>query len=860
MGDTAVLPIRVQNVLDMEIIRLNLWSIKFNANSIVLEGFVRNEDGTMMQKVSSEAICKRMNATMLFDVSGRFFELTGQIDKEFQLKKGMPGRIAEEFMNGFPENWAFLISSCLSNEQRSAIRPIQAAPVQPLRPKEPIVTLADETDLSGDRTISRKNSDKEREDKESTRKAEIEDTEKRKLEEFQQELEQARKQKEAEKRRKEELDAANFTFRAPYSEGLGAITPIRFNRGNENTRKRGQKIFDTPSREILTSTPKTAPPREPEQPRTIDGPKKQEKLVTYATDNDLFAVPKLPRSMPAASRASSLHPHPLPTSSSSDIDVFDLADSMFETANINTTPARDSRSSKPNRRYDDYSPPNRYHGQSSSSNTFSREYDSGNRYRGRQDDYNDRISRRDATFRRNYTKRDESRMSRKRGYYNSPDEYERSNWRDNRDIRRDDYEGSDYDSKRYRPRENSSFSGRSVRMEDGYSSNKKHDDLRNQEEYERRKMDEILRKEKEIEARLRRSQKPSRRESFSSTGSLDDTVDMAAEFERENQEILDNSMLGERRPSKKRNNVKRMSAEKPKKMIAPKSRAAPQRKKKSDPIATDYLNESIASNRPKRTCATPSTPAPKRVTWARRDVDKLKLIIERNKPTGSETDWVEVHRLLAKSGVEPTDVKLTAITRLKWKEPEVRDPEVQKRNEEEEEKRRNGVKARVKQGMRMRDEMRQGGEQEAAPETAAEEVEDYDAADLSADESLLALATPIPAKRKGGTRASIMPEPVEDSPLVRENSLFANSPRLDATKAKEVETTLKYVQHLSTIQARPSSSMNKSHNKSTTRGKNTSMTVEQGAKKAMKIINGGRTIHEEDEEDDSEDDEYNSFF
>lgn len=203
-----------------------------------------------------------MNATMLFDVSGRFFELAGQIDREFQIKHGMPSRIVDEFINGFPENWAFLISNCLTTEQRSAIRPIQAAPVQPLRPKGPIVTLADETELAGDRTMAKKETEKDRRNREreeekrnkmleeKRQQEEERQREKdREEEKIRQEEEMRRREEEAERKRKEEEDA-NHTFRAPKSFDTDAITPIRFTRGNVRKGLGAMKIFDN------TPTPK----------------------------------------------------------------------------------------------------------------------------------------------------------------------------------------------------------------------------------------------------------------------------------------------------------------------------------------------------------------------------------------------------------------------------------------------------------------------------------------------------------------------------------------------------------------------------------------------------------------------------
>lgn len=187
------------------------------------------------------------------------------------------------------------------------------------------------------------------------------------------------------------------------------------------------------------------------------------------------------------------------------------------------------------------------------------------------------------------------------------------------------------------------------------------------------------------------------------------------------------------------------------------------KKNKRDPIETVDLNESIASNRPRRSCV---ATAPKRITWPKRDLDKLRHVIDLKKPSANIDDWAEVTRLLKKDGVQAAYVKLIAETKLKWKEP-TQDAEVLRLEEEEETKRRRGAAAKVKEGVRMRQEIRGGGEKEDDLRRGVEAVEDYQPDDMDADQSLLALATPVVAKKKGGTRASILPQPVEDSPLVR---------------------------------------------------------------------------------------------
>ncbi|KAF1770988.1 hypothetical protein GCK72_002812 [Caenorhabditis remanei] len=907
MGDTNIVPVRVQNVLDMEIVRLKLWSIQFDG-SIRLEGFVRNEDGTMMQKVCSEPICKRMTATMLFDISGRFFELAGQIDREYQQKKGMPSRVIDEFTNGFPENWGFLIKSCLGNESRSVMRPIQAAPREPLRQRnEPIVTLADETELN-----LRKNSDDLEAENNRKRREREEQAERERQERYRAD-EMERERIAAEKKRQEEEDA-DYTFRAPQSQNGEPITPIRFKRGNGQRQGVTRSVFEkTPQRgqsssgPLAASTPQAPPPqptrqcqsnienREPPPrvaapPSPIRQPPAPQPPIRepqFANDDDLFAVPKIPP--PKISRGSA-------GNSGGNIDFLDEMDALFDTVYIDKTPKRDVKPKRPaspspeRRRYSPM-PRDREMG-------YNDEFESsrrGGRYPSESSNMS-RMSRRDETYRRNDggMGRDESRMSRKRGYDQSPDDMEYQRRREDH-YRRPDYyppRDSRQDSKRYRPRENSSSSGRSasVRFADDYQRNRGNPkNFRDSEDsfsrdprfyYENnrrgeppeyredtRKLNDILRKERELVARLQNiksntttNTNTTRRVTYSS-----EEDEMADEWERENQEIMDNSMMFGDGISKKgrRSGPGRPPQRKPKEQPKPKSQSQPKRRNQNqskprryDPVETDDLNDSIASNRPRRACVTPSPVVPKKIIWPKKDLDRLKRTIEVKKPTGSEADWIEIARLLAKNGVDGEAVKQAAITKLKWKEP--RDQETIQREEEEETKRRRGVNARVKEGVKLQEELRRGATHQKRAEDVRVETtaEDIQPDDLAADQSLLAMATPVATKKRGGTRASIMPMPVEDSPIVRgsrNNSTF-NSPTLNQTKAKEVETTLRYVHQLSMVQARPASRNNTSYmNKSSTRGggsKNTSMSLEQGVKKAMKIINRGTTIHEDDEEEE----------
>lgn len=881
MGDGDIVPARVQNVLDMDVVRLNLWSIRFNGSGVTLEGFVRSEDGNMMQKVHSGIICRRMTATMLFDVSGCFYELAGHIDREFQLKIGMPSRVIDEFMNGFPDNWAFLIKSCSTSDPKSALRPIQAAPVEPLRTRgEPIVTMPDETVLAENQAA-----EKERRRKELQKKKEHEERlrDQRKqreaaeaVEKKRQEEEKIRLQEEEEERkRQEEEDAANYTFRAPKSQNGEAITPIRFTRGNGQRGASVRPIFEkTPVRTnqagpLASSTPQAPPPQHPHRLPNIETsrpnppvppvPQPPIRETQYCSDSEFFAVPKLPAPKNIRSASTSAQPAPL--------GFLEEMDALFETANVDQTPGRVRNPRKVSR-----SPsPGRFNSSARHRDSLYDRFEPSRQSLSQRyyDDYD--MSRMSG---RNDTRRDESRNSRKRGYNNSPDEY-RNRW-DDRSRRHDNFESdSRYDSKRSRPRDQSSSSGRSVRFEeDQYRSrmdSRESMDSRNYRHYEdsrhrqssgeredKRKLNDILRREKELMARLQNSQRSSSTFQRNAYSSEDD--EMSDEWDRENQEMLDNSMMfgdgisqkkrrsGGRQPAKQQSKPKRAPQPKP----APKPAQQKKKKKQDSDDERDEMNDSIASNRPRRACVTPSTPAPKRITWPKRDLDRLKHTIELKKPTGAEADWAEVTRLLAKDGVDAEVVKQIAITKLKWKEPTQDTIQI----EEEEQKRRRGATARVKEGVRMHEELRLGGKNRGnSSQSGVEAVEDYEPDDVAADQSLLGLQTPIAIKKRGGTRASIMPQPVEDSPMVTGNNSTLNSPRLDQTKAKEVETTLKYVQHLSMMNARPSSRANTSYlNKSSSRDKtNTSLSVEQGARKALKIINRGRTIEEEDEDDEDGD-------
>lgn len=892
MGDGGVVPARVQNVLDMDVVRLNLWSIQFSGSGVQLEGFVRSEDGNMMQKVHSGTICRRMTATMLFDVAGCFYELAGQIDREFQLKIGMPSRVIDEFTNGFPDNWTFLIKSCLNTEPKSVMRPIQAAPREPFRTRgEPIVTMPDETLLAENLAIEK---DRKRKEREGQQKREHEERLRGQREEEQREAADAleeKRQKEEEKqlqeeeekirRQEEEEEAANYTLRAPQSQCGEPITPIRYVRGNGQKGANIRPIFDkTPVSckrtksvgPLASSTPQAPPPQQERRPSNIENKQPESSLTAkprppvqnpiretqYCSDSEFFAVPKLP--------ASRSHKNSTASTQSAPLDFLDEMDALFETANVDKTPGREKKPRKVSRSPSpEFYSSSREGGSGYHRNEFSR-HSHNQRYN---EDYNtSRMSRRNDTFRKNEGRRDESQMSRKRGHNNSPDEYSRR-WED-RSRRQDHYDpDTRHDTKRPRPRDQSSSSGRSVRFEQDYPRRRPDSrdssvrrDYRDYEVHrnressgdreEQRKLSDILRREREIMTRLQNSQRSS---TFRRTAYSSEEDELADEWDRENQEILDNSTMFDDGLSEKKQKsggrqfTKQTKTRRPPQPKPARKPAQPKKNNRAEEI--DEMNDSIASSRPRRACATPSTPAPKRITWPKRDLDKLQHTISLKKPTGADADWAEVARLLAKDGVDPETVKQVAISKLKWKEPSQETIQM----EEEEKKKRRGAAARVKEGVRMHEELREGGDKRGDnSQGGVEALDDYQPDDVAADQSLLALQTPIAMKKRGGTRASIMPQPVEDSPVAKGSNSTFNSPRLDQTRAKEVETTLKYVQHLSMMNARPSSRANTSYlNKSPSRGggsKNTSLSVEQGTRKALKMMNRGRTIHEEDEDDD----------
>ncbi|CCD68114.1 Kinetochore null protein 2 [Caenorhabditis elegans] len=867
MGDTEIVPLRVQNVLDSEIIRLNLWSMKFNATSFKLEGFVRNEEGTMMQKVCSEFICRRFTSTLLFDVSGRFFDLVGQIDREYQQKMGMPSRIIDEFSNGIPENWADLIYSCMSANQRSALRPIQQAPKEPIRTRtEPIVTLADETELTGG---CQKNSENEKERNRREREEQQTKERERRLEE---EKQRRDAEAEAERRRKEEeeLEEANYTLRAPKSQNGEPITPIRFTRGHDNGGAKKVFIFEqTPVRKqgpIASSTPQQKqrladgannqiPPTQKSQDSVQavqpPPPRPAARNAQFASDADLFAVPKAPPSKSVRNLAAS------------NVDIFADVDSVLDTFHFESTPGRVR---KPGRRNVSSPSPEPRH-RSSSRDGYEQ-----SRYSQRYEHDNSRWSRHNATYRRH---EDESRMSRKRSIVRDDFEYSR---RHDDGARRRDYYDADIqgDSKRYRGRDASSSSGRSVRFEEehrrhgdeyrdprgprdynDYGRRRNHANSRSGEDEE--KLNAIVRREKELRNRLQKSQKASS-SSYRHRSNSSDAEESLNEWDIENQELLDNSMMfGDgipKRSNARKDKFVKKQATRSKPANSTKSPAQARKKKRASLEDNRDLNDSIACNRPRRSCV---TPVAKKITWRKQDLDRLKRVIALKKPSASDADWTEVLRLLAKEGVvEPEVVRQIAITRLKWVEPE-QNEEVLKQVEEVEQKRRRGAVARVKENVKMHEELREGGNHRAEDlQSGVESMEDYQPEDVAADQSLLALRTPIVTKKRGGTRASIMPKPVEDSPMSRGNNSTFNSPRLEQTKAKDIETNFKYVQHLSMMQARPSSRLKKSSsmNNSTYRGnKNTSISLEKGTQKALKIINRGTTIHEDDENEDNDDDD-----
>lgn len=152
---------------------------------------------------------------------------------------------------------------------------------------------------------------------------------------------------------------------------------------------------------------KTPQPEKPQKQQQETSRPEERSKQSFASDADLFAVPRLPKKSTASSGFSS------------GFDMLDEMDALFETAKIEKTPVVDSRRRQIPRRFEYETSPPPSRGQSSSSQAYQRDHDSRSYFNDRYDDDRSRMSRRDGTFSRYDSGRDESRMSRKRGLVGS---------------------------------------------------------------------------------------------------------------------------------------------------------------------------------------------------------------------------------------------------------------------------------------------------------------------------------------------------------------------------------------------------------------------------------------------------------
>ncbi|CAB3408014.1 unnamed protein product [Caenorhabditis bovis] len=796
-----VVPISVQNILDATILRLNLWSIL--RNGAVVEGFQMNETGTMMIKVTSEIILRRMTNNMVVDVSGKFFELIGQIDRNFQTKNGMPKEIIDEFINGFPNNWENLLMKCPRPQHEATVQTVYQGnnSVQRVRQEsdKPFVTMPE--DVSDVREKDSRNNT-EREDHEASSSISKRQSDNRQDDED--EGRNCMKQRDP-----------DCTLRAPEAI-MGAVTPVAWSRNKkEDTHVRQLHVFD--------STPIRSTPKNREPIRVSE-----------------FAIPDLPQRRV---------PSPLAPREERRFDSDDVVDELGEffgklekTPKIATRRLPDMREKSPE-----------YFNRRRNETRHSRDeydYDDYRGYMKKRPRYENRYEEDENTRYRVNSSRASSRYYDDYNDRRKPFDYHRHS----------DYSRSSAYSSRYEPDD---FDRRS-RYTSRYEYDQVEENRRRQRQIEEklRRKDKTFAHEKSMN-RTYKSRKSARSRSDSESDDEDDVErELAKKWAQENEmnDSIDERV--ERRPKRAKREPEVAKKTKPAKKSAKKREETPE------------LNESLAKNRPKRSTATPLSAyaPPKVIKWAKREVDKLKRILEMKKPSGSDEDWNEVLRLLGKDGISIEEAKKCATNRLKWKEPERDEKEEKKRIEEEkleEEKRRRGVAAAVKESVRMRDEMMEGELRKDLLTGSVEAFDDIDAGDISADESLLGAGTPlrmIEEKRgKGGKRRTLVPEPVEDSPLcVSRRSSASKSPRNDAAAMKELETTIRYVQNLTTMSGRPSSRANKSYLNDTrnkSRTKKADISIDQGAEKVMKMLRKARRNEDSDEdmdiipEEDEEDEE-----
>ncbi|CAI5438923.1 unnamed protein product [Caenorhabditis angaria] len=757
MNSGQILPVRIQDVLNMQNYQLRMWSLKFNGQDIRVEGFVMSDDDSMMRKVTSDALVRRMTATFLFDRSGSFFELIGPIDRGFQQKSGMKRELIDEFSEGFPENWGVLLSRCSSiiREQKSIDN---TPPIQPQQ-KGPFVTLAD------DHTIL------------ETKKFE-------------------------EKQPEKEFVDPNSTFRAPANCYLDAVTPIRWDKKTKASSIPNRVFEQTPQPNhvpLASSTP---------QPQNIN-----RQQNTFAPpphiDQPRFVIPDI-------------EPVESNTEIAADIEhLFDEADDIKTPAAL-----RQKRQSRDSR--------------------FARNQTISSR------NYHDITSERNNTTR--YTN-DREKSGRKRPHFQSrslssdhgiPESRSRYYEDDMRRSRKDMnmtrassvYQKSvNFEDDRYSRRGN----GNKSRM---VSSDYEYRDLDNKERYIREKLDRTRRQNHSSSSR--------KNSSYSETDKENSIC-----WEKENEKLLNESLVAGRR-SKSNGKFKEPKIKKEKKKAAPKRQKTPESEDEMD-NENDDISPNVANRRPVRSCRnTPlSDPKPKRIVWLKRELEKLKRIVDMKKPSESEEDWREVHRLLQSrnSQVDWTGIKQIAIDKSIWKntsnQQKPEDDNKFDEAEEEEEKRRKGVAAAVKEDKKLREQM-VGSKNKDVLAESVESVENIEPADISADESFLA-STPVvyteAVRRKGGTRKSVVPAIVDDTPTRSINSSVDQTPKPDATTAKDMETTMKYVHQLASMTNRPGSRANRTNN-TTIGAKNTSISIAKGAQKALKMVK--KDVLEEEEEEDEE--------
>ncbi|CAD6198449.1 unnamed protein product [Caenorhabditis auriculariae] len=110
MASKELVPAWVSGLQNAKCFRIKYWSIKIEGPAIFVEGFEVSDPSTL-NRVQSDRIILRINATALLDSHGRVYDLIGNIDRSCPDKrKNTPAALLEKFLEGFPEDWQEIIN------------------------------------------------------------------------------------------------------------------------------------------------------------------------------------------------------------------------------------------------------------------------------------------------------------------------------------------------------------------------------------------------------------------------------------------------------------------------------------------------------------------------------------------------------------------------------------------------------------------------------------------------------------------------------------------------------------------------------------------------------------------------------